>query len=511
MKKQRANRKSLFISSVQKELQRERAAIRDFVRNDALLKRYFDVFLFEDLPASDRRADKVYLDEVERCDVYVGLLADEYGYEDAKGLSPTEREFNQATAKGRQRLIFVKGTEDKKRHPKMQKLVHKAGAELIRRRFADIPSLTKELYAALVEHLERCGDLRSKPFDASACPGVTMKDISPEKMKWFLETAKAERNYPLPVNTIPEKALTHLHLLDEGQPTHAAVLLFGQDPQRSLITSEVKCLHYHGTKVEKPIPSYQIYKGTVFDLVDQAVDFVLSKVARSVGTREHGTQAPVSYELPKDAVREAIVNAVAHRDYTSNASVQVMLFADRLEVWNPGELPPSLTPELLRLPHASIPRNPLIAEPLYLVRYIEKAGTGTLDMIARCREAGLPEPDFEQRAGQWVVTIWRDWVTDSVVEEMGLNERQKEAVAYIKVNGRITNKEYQELTGAKDRTGLRDLKDLVDKAVLEKIGATGRGTYYVLAKKSRHKPDKPDSGRKHAQTRRKADKPDKGT
>jgi len=120
--------------------------------------------------------------------------------------------------------------------------------------------------------------------------------------------------------------------------------------------------------------------GTIFDLIDQTLDFVLSKIARSVGTREQGPQAPVEYELPKQAVAEAIVNAVAHRDYTSNASVQVMLFSDRLEVWNPGELPPGLTPEKLRLPHPSIPRNLLIAEPLYLTHYIEKAGTGTLDL-----------------------------------------------------------------------------------------------------------------------------------
>lgn len=153
-------------------------------------------------------------------------------------------------------------------------------------------------------------------------------------------------------------------------------------------------MHFHGVKVSKPIPSYHIFKGTVFELVDQAVDFVLSKITRSVGTRELGPQAPVEYELPKQAVAEAIVNAVAHRDYTSNASVQVMLFADRLEIWNPGELPPVLTPERLREPHASIPRNPLIAEPLFLAHYVEKAGTGTLDMIDRCRESGLPEPQF---------------------------------------------------------------------------------------------------------------------
>lgn len=120
-----------------------------------------------------------------------------------------------------------------------------------------------------------------------------------------------------------------------------------------------------------------------------------------------GSIAPVTYEVPQEAVSEAIVNAVAHRDYTSSASVQVMLFADRLEVWNPGQLPPPLTPEGLRVPHASIPHNPLLAEPLFLARYIEKAGTGTLDMIDLCERAGLPSPTFRQEGGQFVQVLWR--------------------------------------------------------------------------------------------------------
>ena len=95
------------------------------------------------------------------------------------------------------------------------------------------------------------------------------------------------------------------------------MLLFGKSPQRSLLSSEVRCAHFHGTEVAKPIPSYQVYKGTAFQLVDQAVDFVLSKIALSVGTRAESVQAPVAYEIPKEVVTEAIVNAVAHRDYTS--------------------------------------------------------------------------------------------------------------------------------------------------------------------------------------------------
>lgn len=101
------------------------------------------------------------------------------------------------------------------------------------------------------------------------------------------------------------------------------------------------------------------------------------------------------------------VNAVAHRDYTSNASVQVMLFADRLEVWNPGELPRPPTFEALRRAHPSISRNPLIAEPLYLAGYIERAGSGTLDMIAKLRGAGLPEPEFRQDGGIFVQALRR--------------------------------------------------------------------------------------------------------
>ena len=156
----------------------------------------------------------------------------------------------------------------------------------------------------------------------------------------------------------------------------------------------------------KPIPSHQVYTGTVFELVDHAVDFVLSKIALSVGTRAESIQAPVAYEIPKEVITEAIVNAVAHRDYTSAGSVQVMLFADRLEVWNPGRLPPPLTIERLRVPHESIPGNPLLARAMYLVKYIEQMGTGTLDMIRRCVDTGLQEPEFEA-AGEFVTRIRR--------------------------------------------------------------------------------------------------------
>ena len=398
--------KRIFISSVQNEFSEERRALRDFIRGEALLRRYFSVFLFEDLPATDRRADQVYLNEVDRCDIYVGLFGRGYGSENAAGLSPTEREFDRATSGNKTRFIFIKNMDDSERHPKMRALITKAEGQLVWRRFSETPELFSCFYAALVQYLEDADLIRTSPFDAAPCLKAGLADLDKERILEFIRRARRERNFPLSEKATSKEFLTHLNLLDRGRPTNAAILLFGRQPQKFLISSEVKCAHFHGIEAAKPIPSYQVYKGTVFELVDQAVDFVMSKINLAVGTRARSTEVPVAYEIPLEVVREAIVNAVAHRDYTSNGSVQVMLFSNRLEIWNPGGLPPSLTLKMLLKPHGSIPWNPLLAEPLYLAKYIERMGTGTGDMIRRCREAGLPVPRFTLTDG-FVATIRR--------------------------------------------------------------------------------------------------------
>ena len=94
----------------------------------------------------------------------------------------------------------------------------------------------------------------------------------------------------------------------------------------------------------------QVFKGNLFTLIDRAADFVMAKLVRKVGVREQGPENVVDYVIPRAAVAEIIINAVAHRDYQSDASVQIYVFADRVEVWNPGELPPTMTPAKLKLP-----------------------------------------------------------------------------------------------------------------------------------------------------------------
>ena len=335
---------------------------------------------------------------------------------------------------------------------------------------------------ALSNFLENRGALRTTPFDGSACDGATLRDIDKSRVTAFVETAEAVGRLKLKGSRAPKAVLQNFNLLRDGRPTNAAILLFGKNPRRFFNNIQVHCLHFHGTEKRKPIASQQPYEGSLIEVIDDAVEFVLGKIDRRVGTHAQSTQAPVTFEIPRAVILEAIVNAVAHRNYDHNGFVQVIVFADRIEVWNPGELPPGLTPELLRKPHGPIPRNPLIAEPLFRIRYAEKVGTGTTDMIADCRAAGLPEPDFEQRGPHFVTILWRDWLTTEVLAGLNLNERQLQAVAFVKKNGRITNSEYQQLTGSTRKTAARDLLNLVEKGILVRLGAK-RGSHYMLAGK----------------------------
>ena len=469
--------RQIFVSSVQKELQEFRYAIRDYVNGDPLLSQFFTVFLFEDLPAADRRAEDVYLDQVIRSDLYLGLFGNQYGWEDPDGLSPTHREFNAATAGGVERLIYVVEL-DGSRHAKMAALIAEASEQLIRCRASMIEELLDAIYHSLVEYLRRKQLIVNSPFDQTACRGATQGDVSNDRIKWFLSRARSERGFAMSADAGIEQALTHLNQLVDGIPSNAAILLFGSEPQKFIPAAEVKCAHHHGNAVQKPIPDYKVFTGDLFQQVDSAVDFVMSKLARSVGTRAAGVEAPASYEIPREVVAEAIVNAIAHRDYSSAGSVQVAVFRDRVEVRNPGRLPHELSIEDLRHEHASYPRNARLADSMYYVRYIEKLGTGTLDMVRLCEQSELAPPVFSQVGAEFLVSLGR--FDRQQFEEIGLNARQIEVMILLRSQKRVSNANVQTLTEANRKTVSRDLDDLVEKGLIERHGQ-GRGTYYAAA------------------------------
>ena len=384
----------VFISSVQSEFVLERMELHDYLLSDALLGQFFEPFLFEMLPATDKSVSQMYLHEVEQSSIYIGLFGLNYGFEDIQGISATEREFDHATLHHKTRFVFITDHSSDQRHEKENTFIKKAQSLLVRKCFCSVEELKLSVYTSLINYLIEKEIIRTAPFDASTNIRASIEDIDTEKIKNFVRLAKSKRGFPLPETSTAEAVLTHLNLYSEGKLTNASILLFGKKPQRFFINSEIRCASFYGTNVEKPIPSYKVFKGDVFELVNQAEEFVLSKLDYAIGTRAESTSIPGAYEIPKEIISEAIVNAVAHRDYTSNGSVQVMLFKDRLEIWNPGTLPLGWTTEKLKKLHRSIPANPLLADPMYLAGYIERLGTGTIDILRLANSVGLKEPEF---------------------------------------------------------------------------------------------------------------------
>ncbi len=240
----------------------------------------------------------IYIDEVKKCDIYIGLLGREFGYEFDDGTSPTLQEFEAASFYNKYRLIFLLNVNEEERHPKMNLLIKRVSNDLIYGRFFTDSELLSDVYSSLVSFLVDKGELRIEPFDKSINKDAVLSDISDEKIDWFINKARTERGLPLAIDTNKEKLLIHLNLLQNEKLSNAAILLFGKNPQKYFISSEVKCAHFHGVNIEKPIPFYQVFKGNLFDLVDQSVNFVLSKIDYAVGSRSQGPQAPTAYEIP---------------------------------------------------------------------------------------------------------------------------------------------------------------------------------------------------------------------
>ncbi|MEJ7678725.1 MAG: ATP-binding protein [Segetibacter sp.] len=192
-----------------------------------------------------------------------------------------------------------------------------------------------------------------------------------------------------------------------------------------------------------------------------------------------GLQRIEGLEYPEAALREAILNAIIHKDY-SGTTVFLSVYDDRLMIWNPGDLPASLTVELLKEKHSSQPGNRLIADVFFMAGYIESWGRGIDIMMNGCKEYGLPEPIIAEEQNGISVTFLKDIYTEEYLKSFNLNERQTRAVLYIKENGEITNAIYQSINEISKAVATKDLSDLVNQKLIQKVGTTGKGTKYRL-------------------------------
>ena len=313
-------------------------------------------------------------------------------------------------------------------------------------------------------------------FTELVCEDAKLEDIAIEKIERFIEKAKEERNYNIEDRS-KRDFLKRMHQLTDKGITYAALLLFGKEPQRFVLQSEIRCARFKGLDVLE-FEDMEVIKGTAIEQVERIVEFVKRNLKMEV-TFGDQIERMEKWEYPLLAIKEAVTNAVCHRDYSLNSNVQVRIFDDRIEIWSPGGLPKGLSVEDLKRVHESIPRNKLIANAFFMVKYIEQWGTGTNRMIQWCLNEKIPEPEFEDKKRAFIVRIRKDIYSEGYLRSKGLSERQVRAVIYAKEKGKITNKDYQHLNNVSRQTAQRDLSELVNKEIFKKFGK-GREVHYTI-------------------------------
>ncbi len=324
--------------------------------------------------------------------------------------------------------------------------------------------------------------------DLSPCPGAVMDDLDPACIEAYRE--ELDRRQPgSPLVRQPTEEL----LLQVGAaakvrgrpcPTLVGILFFGRAPQQFYPAFTITFVHFAGTSTAQANPGDPLYldnrefRGTIPAMIDSARAGIFEKLSR--GAVMDGFVRKDIPEVPEFAYREAIVNAVSHRDYTLDGSyIQLRLFADRLEVQSPGGLGGHLTVD--NIVYEQYTRNPHIVRLMEELGYVEHRGLGVDKMIHAMTGAGLKAPSFEDRGSSFWVTLRRGAPArpQPDLARLGLNERQMRALAHLRVHGRLTNREYQQEFDVSERTALYDLQALVDAGLALPV-SSGRGRYYIL-------------------------------
>lgn len=315
-------------------------------------------------------------------------------------------------------------------------------------------------------------------WDAFPSRDASIDDIDFEKVKRYIKKANVTGRRKIEDDENSLQVLEKLELIREGLPTWAAILLFRKDSKRFLSQAALHCGRF---KEETIVIDDRMIETTIIEQIEEVMDFI----RKNTNVRFVITGKPERDEIwdyPLESLREAVVNAVCHRDYADNSEIQLKIYDNRLTIWNPGGLPFGMTiNELYNPNHSSKLRNKLIGQTFYDIELIEKYGSGIGRIISACKKAGLPIPVFEERFGGFLVIFNKDIYTEEYLMKLGFNERQIKAVMYVKEKGGIANKEYQQLLPNISRvTATRDLTKLVGKGIFEVVGNGKRGLHYIL-------------------------------
>jgi ATP-dependent DNA helicase RecG len=327
--------------------------------------------------------------------------------------------------------------------------------------------------AALNEFLLKCA---GQTWDNVIETRATFDDIDEGSIKKYLRKADEIGRLPDIDGLSTPELLEKLRLAENGQLKRAAIVLFGKDPGRFYPNIFVKIGKFEDD--DFTIRFQEMEEGNVIQILDKVLRTLDYKfLIRNISFEGMNRVETLEYPIP--ALREMILNALIHRNYMG-APTQLRVYDKKLFIWNDGGLPATITLPQLKQSHSSHPRNPILAGACFLGGYIDSWGSGIMKIINSCKAAGLPTPELNEKEGGFIVTLFKDKFSEEQLQQLGLNERQIDALLFFKKKGEIIGMEYAERYNIAERTARADLSDLVEKKILIKMGET-KSVKYVFA------------------------------
>ena len=323
-------------------------------------------------------------------------------------------------------------------------------------------------------HLQSIGS----SWDLTPAPKTTVADLDLAKVTDYIRKANETGRRNIGPDESPQTVLEKIGLIQDSKPTWAAILLFGKNPQRVLSQATIHCGLFEADEIS--VLDDRMVTGTIIEQVNDAIEFIRKNIRVAFVMTGEPERKQV-WDYPVEALREAVINAVCHRNYTISSAVEIRILRDSLKVWSPGRLASGITLPELFTSHSSVLRNKGIAQVLYDIGWIERWGGGIQKIRSTCAEAGLPEPVFQEDQG-FSVIFRKDMFDREYLVKAGLSERQISAVLFARENGKITNADYQRILKISGTTAQRDLKDLVARNIFEMSGKR-KGTHYTLSRR----------------------------
>ncbi|GHT62423.1 ATP-dependent DNA helicase [Bacteroidia bacterium] len=339
-------------------------------------------------------------------------------------------------------------------------------------------STKQELKGAALDKflLQRYG----KKWDSVLMPNVQISELKQEVFDFFKEKGiESKRLDEKSRKDTPEQLLENLNLLENGLLKRAALMLFHHNPEKFATGAYIKIGFF---RTDSDLLFQDDIHGNLFEQVEKTMELLLTKYTKAL-ISYRGLSRIETYEYPEKALREALLNAVTHKEYPGGAPVQIRVYSDKIMIWNEGQLPENWTIKKLLQNHSSRPNNPDIATVFFRSGYVEAWGRGISKIEEQCASASIPAPTYSNEGSDFWVIFRKDIYNKEELSNRGLNERQIDALLFFKEKGEITSSEYAEKYNVSDRTARTDLTELVEKELLNKQGGTKLAVYIFPIRK----------------------------